>query len=105
MTITAETADIETEAGEVTSFVEELIARIDEHLASMPSERKLVSVEDHTDVLLDIRLLAAKGRPADFVAALAGPKPAPATPVSAIDPDLVDEFAGMDLPWEDDPST
>lgn len=46
------------------SAVDELIARIDEHLASMPTERELISVDDHTDMLLDIRLLAAKGRPA-----------------------------------------
>lgn len=57
------TAEIEAPETTTDGFVEDLIARIDEHLASMPAERKLISVDDHTDMLLDIRLLAAAGRP------------------------------------------
>lgn len=52
--------------------IEALVARIDSHLAAMPTERSLISVDEHTDVLLDIRLLATANRPA------AGPVDEPA---------------------------
>lgn len=38
-----------------------LVARIDQHLADMPASRKLLTLDEHVDVLLDLRNLATTG--------------------------------------------
>lgn len=34
-----------------------LLERIDKHLAALPVDRKLITLDEHTDILLDLRNL------------------------------------------------
>lgn len=52
----------------ISNAMSDLLDKIDQHLSSMPSDRRLVTVDEHTDMLLDVRLAVTHLRDAASVA-------------------------------------
>lgn len=64
----------------------DLLAAIDRHLAAIPAGRSTVTVDDHRDVLLDLRTMVSAGAPAAEPVADSAPEPVTEPVAEGVDP-------------------